>query len=131
MNRRAWVVVAAGVVALATTVGTGAVSSISAERGMTVEVADDDDAYLGIDIETNTMEDGTAVNVTVSNQFPSGTTLDVTVSHEGVTLYPGDHSLESGETRWATFEKATCGETIRITANADGVTVELEREVGC
>lgn len=131
MNRRAWVVLAAAAVALASTAGTGAVSSMSAERGMNVDVVEDERAYLGVDIETTTTENGTAVNVTVSNQFPSGTTLDVTVSHEGVTLYPGNHSLESGETRWATFENATCGETVRITASAGSVTVELERDVEC
>ena len=131
MNRRAWVVVAAGLVALATTAGTGAVSSMSAERGMNVHVVDDKDAYLGLDVNTTTTENGTEVNVTVSNQFPSGATLDVELRHDDVTLYPGNHSLESGETRWPTFENATCGEMVRITATGDGVTVELERRVDC
>jgi len=130
MNRRAWVVVAAGLVALATTAGTGAVSSMSAERGMNVHVVDDKDAYLGVDIETETSEDGTEVNVTVSNQFPSGTTLHVTVSHDD-TAHPGDGSLESGQKRWVRFENADCSENVIITASGDGVTVELEREVDC
>lgn len=131
MNRRAWVVIAAATVALATTVGTGAVSSISAERGMNVAVVDDEEAYLGLDVETVTTENGTEVNVTVSNQFPDGTTLDVTVSHDGVTAYPGKHSLESGETRWVAFENATCDGTVTVTATGDDVAVELERDVDC
>lgn len=131
MNRRAWVVIAAAAVALAATVGTGAVSSISADRGMTVDIVDDKHAYLGLDVNTTTTENRTEVNVTVSNQFPAGTTLDVTVSHDDVTAYPGKHSLESGETRWVAFENATCGETVTVTASGDGVAVELERDVDC
>jgi hypothetical protein len=132
MNRRAWVVVLAGIVALATTVGTGAMSSMSAERAMTVDVADDDDAYLGVAIETTMTENGTTLTVTVTNQFPGGILLEnVKISHNGTTLSPGDGSLDVGNPEEVTFENVNCDGTVRITASAEHVHVELEREVEC
>lgn len=131
MNRRAWVVIAAGIVVLATTAGTGAVSSMSADRAMNVNVVDDENAYLGVDAESIETEDGTVVRVTVTNRFPDGTILDITVHHAGVTLSPDNHLLESGETEKVTFEKPDCQENVTIVASGNGVTVELDREVDC
>lgn len=57
--------------------GTFGFTSISAERGVSVQVVDDQHAFVGYQSGDLTVRDGETINlVTVTNQFPN--TIDVT-----------------------------------------------------
>jgi hypothetical protein len=134
VSRRGWLVLGAAVVVLATTAGTGAFSTVGAERGVQVAVVDDDNAYLGVVIAANATGNDTTANITVTNQFPDGTTLTsiTATGPDGTTsLTPNDGALETGETTSATIQNATCDSTITIHANGPGVQVTIDRPVDC
>jgi len=135
MTRRLVVLVAAALLAVAGTVGTGALSAVTADRAVTVDVADDENAYLGVALATNDTTNATAnLTVSVTNQFPAGTQLtDVTVEANGeaAALATDDDPLTVGETASITVQNATCGDTVALRASGDGVTVALERSIDC
>ncbi|WP_233561601.1 hypothetical protein [Halorubrum sp. Atlit-28R] len=59
-------------------VGTGAFSSIEAERGVEVNVVKDENAYLGITQQKESVSDGETV-ARITNQFPTPLELTVTL----------------------------------------------------
>ena len=74
MKRRNLILLLGGASAGATSVGTGAFSSVEAERGVEVNVVDDDEAYLGLD------DDAGQGLVRIKNQFAEDLTLTVTAA---------------------------------------------------
>lgn len=98
--RRRTVLLAVAVVAAATasTAGTAGFSSVTADRGVTVSVADDDAAFLGIDREATNVSDGrTDLVVGLTNRLPGVDDLVVTVSvvgDDGSTTDDGEYGAE-------------------------------------
>ena len=119
---------------LGLTTGAGALSAFSADRGVTIPVAEDGEAFLGVDRETKTTDGTTVLTVRVTNQYPAGTTLStvaVTVGGKTKQLVTGNRRLEPGEAAWKTFGGVDCGVPIRIEASGEGVDVTIDRTVEC
>ena len=74
MKRRNLILLLGGASSGAMSVGTGAFSSVEAERGVEVNVVDDEDAYLGLD------DDAGEGLVRIKNQFAEDLTLTVTAA---------------------------------------------------
>lgn len=125
------VILAVGLlVALGAVTGAGGLSSVAAERGVQVSVADDEDAYLGFEQTARRTNGTTNLTVTVTNQFPSGvelSTVDVSVADRTANL----GSLDSGEAETITFEFVDCDSPITVEASGDGTAVHLDRIVTC
>ena len=134
IDRRQVVLVAALLASLALVSNTAAYSSVHADRGVLVQVVDDEDAYLGLQRTTTNASNGTAdLDVTVSNQFAAGTDLtevETTVDGTAVDLASGG-SLAPGETSSHTFANVSCGDAVAIDASGSGVRVSLNRSVPC
>jgi len=77
MKRRTLILLLGGASSGAMSVGTGAFSSVEAERGVEVNVVDDDEAYLGL---TTDPENGTFLQI--KNQFAGNLSLSVGVEVE-------------------------------------------------
>ena len=122
---------------------TGAVTSVSAERSMEVAVADDEDAPVGIDVQSVEVQRNATENVTLltaENRFDHSVDLNTTVAGDednqrlNVTAVDAPASLNSGErgSVGATVEceNATAAETLAVTlvASGDGSSVELSRD---
>jgi hypothetical protein len=104
-------------VCLSSVTGVGGVSSVAADRGVTVAVVDDAEAYLGIEFGP---VDNDTRNLTVYNRVSTGS-LEVTVNGTARTAAPGDP---------AEFAIA-CGSEVEIVAVGSAVRVEATRAVDC
>lgn len=117
-----------------TVTATGGFSSATAERGVHVNVAEDPNAYLGIEqAPSETENDTTNLEVTVANQFPAGTdltTVEVTINGTAVDFAEGN-AVEPGDERTYTFGTVPCEGRITVEAQGEGVTVGLNRTVAC
>ena len=83
MKRRHFILLLGGGSAGALSVGTGAFSSVDAERDMEVSVVEDDEAYLGLEVETRTVTVGQSTDVVeITNRFADTDTLSLNVSVE-------------------------------------------------
>ncbi|AUV83765.1 hypothetical protein C2R22_20685 [Salinigranum rubrum] len=121
MNRRHLLFVALVAVGLSSVTGVGSVSSVSADRDISVAVADDSEAYLGI--EFGAVENGTAT-LTVTNRI-STEALDVTVEDGDTTEL---QTLGPGE--FAAFDVA-CGEEAHVSAVGPTTEIDATRSVAC
>ncbi|MFB6161154.1 MAG: hypothetical protein ABEJ61_08260 [Haloferacaceae archaeon] len=134
MTRRRLLLAATVAVVLAFVTSTGAVSTVTMDRGVEVAVADDPNAYLGVERAVTGVGDGTAnLSVTVTNRFPSGAdlaTVEVTVDGTTADLARGD-PLAPGESATHAFRSVGCGDRIAVEAFGDGVRVRLYRSVTC
>jgi hypothetical protein len=131
---RELVVLVALSIALSFTLGTGGVSSVTADRAIDIAVVDDQHGYLGFEQQTTATTNGTTtLNVTIQNQYPSETDLKtVAVSVDGTTVdVVEDGRFEPGHRRAQTFDSVGCGDSIVIDAVGGGVTMHLERTVSC
>jgi hypothetical protein len=119
VNRRHLVLGALALVALSAVSGVGSVSSTTADRGVSVAVADDGEAYLGIEFGA-VVDNGTQQELVVSNHVSTG---DLTVTVDGTPgiAAPGDP---------AEFI-VPCDSTVDITAVDSGVRIEATRSVDC
>jgi uncharacterized cupredoxin-like copper-binding protein len=158
--RRRTVLLAIAVVAATTasTAGTAGFSSVTADRGVTVSVADDDAAFLGIDREATNVSDGrTDLVVGLTNRLPGVDDLLVTVSvvgddggdaddaddGNGEDGDAGDEPIDSprsvaldpGETARVTVSGVDCDAAVRVEAVTDGtdadVRIVANRRVPC
>jgi hypothetical protein len=158
--RRRTVLLAIAVVAATTasTAGTAGFSSVTADRGVTVSVADDDAAFLGIDREATNVSDGrTDLVVGLTNRLPGVDDLLVTVSVVGDDGGDADDAddgngedgdagdepidpprsvaLDPGETARVTVSGVDCDAAVRVEAVTDGtdadVRIVANRRVPC
>jgi hypothetical protein len=119
--------------------GTLGFSSVTADRGTHVNVADDDSAYVGYDTSAiGDVESGDTVDlVDVTNRFTEGTDLQVTNADIEVTS--GDIEISEanlpdtipvGESRTITGEVSECSPgasaTVQVTINVEGTDVQAE-----
>ncbi|MDB2223861.1 hypothetical protein PM023_04130 [Halorubrum ezzemoulense] len=80
MKRRTLILLLGGASSGAMSVGTGAFSNVSAERGVSVNVVEDDEAYLGLNQTANLVPLGEQTDVVrIQNQFASPLDLSVVV----------------------------------------------------
>jgi hypothetical protein len=135
MTRRLLPVALAVLAVASLALSTGGFSATIADRGVSVAVVDDDQAYLGVDLETTDASNGTAnLSVTVANRFPADTTLTaVEVEAGGETRTPlaGGATVTTGDATTVRFANVSCGSTVSVTASGDGVAVTLSRPVEC
>ncbi|MXR21007.1 hypothetical protein [Halobacterium bonnevillei] len=113
---------------------TGGFSSAGVDRGISVQVSDDDSAYVAFEQTTEDTETGTTdLELTVTNRLPSGaalTTLEVTVNESTVDLAAND-SVWPNETVTHSFSSVECGDPITVAASGNGVSVRLDRTIQC
>jgi hypothetical protein len=115
VNRRRLVLAALALVALSSVTGVGSVTSTTADRDVTVAVADDEEAYLGIEFGPG--DNGTRP-LTVSDR---ATTDGLRVTVDGTTRWasPGDPAVFTVD----------CGSRVEITADSQDVRIEAVRAV--
>lgn len=120
--------------AVALAVGSGGFTSVQADRGVSVDIVGDDNAYMALDYPNGTVERGGAVNETVTlpvvnitNQFTEDVdiTVEYTVSETSETSATGangptDLDLDVGDTEQVSTA-VTCDDT-----GEDSVTVEFD-----
>ena len=94
MKRRQLVLLLGGGSAAATSVGTGAFSSVEAEREVSVNVVEDENAYLGLDqIRQTVSGDDEARVIQVTNQFGGALDLTITIDRRDDAI----DEIEGGE----------------------------------
>jgi hypothetical protein len=121
MNRRVLALTALLVVGLSSVTGAGSVSSVSADRDVSVAVVEDREAYLGLEFDDFGNETAT---LTVSNRL-STEPLDVTIEGGGAT-----ESKTLGVGEQAAFD-VSCGDELHVSAVAPGAEVNATRTVDC
>ncbi|MFO7927778.1 hypothetical protein [Natronomonas sp.] len=106
-------------------VGTGAYSSTTADRGVSIDVVDDAEAFFGLEREVVVdTENSTNVSLTVTNRL--STAVDVEIVHRSTEngppadIDPAEFELEPGETR-AVRVAIDC----RSTASTDDVELNI------
>lgn len=135
MIRRRWLLLSVILVlGLSLASATAGFSATTAERSVTVDIADDQTAFLGFEQTTNATANETAeLEVSVKNQFPPGIALSevsVTIGNSSVSLLDGDPLYPGEETSW-TFSAVSCNAPLTVEASGGGVSVQLERSVDC
>jgi len=126
MKRRNLILLLGGASSGAMSVGTGAFSSMEAERGVEVNVVNDESAYVGYKewdktIPADLRDDGTVHLVTVTNRFRNG------ISIVGVEIDDGTDMLTDvsyDDSSFGTGEKAEI--TGRVEGLAPDESVEVE-----
>ena len=137
MKRRNLILLLGGASSGAMSVGTGAFSSVEAERGVKVSVVEDDEAYLGLDpVEEITAFGRPTKALEITNAFSTELALEVSIVNSNDVV---DEIELPGETEPAEFDigpgesepvKVTCdgfGDasfTLEFIGEADGATVE-------
>lgn len=144
MNRRQCLTVALAFLAVtAFATSSSGFTTATTDRGVSVDVAEDANAYLGFEQTRDSNETATTngtqrvdangtthVDVTVTNQFPAGTelaTIEVTVNGTAVDIGP----LAAGERVTRAFSSVSCGDSIVIVASGVEVTVRFTRTIPC
>lgn len=132
MNSRGLLLVAA-LAAVSLTAATSGFTATTADRGVSVSVADDDSALLGIERSVSGTANGTTnVTVAVTNRVGTQSLTDV-------RLRVGDYSramaasgpLEPGDVRTETVAGVRCDATVHVDASAETVDISLNRSVPC
>lgn len=136
MKRRHYILLLGGTSAGALSIGTGAFSSAQAERGVTVNVADDNNAFVRYEVKDRTVssDDERVELVTVTNQLSEtieivevmiveGSDVLSDVACTNSELSPGDTATISAAHGIAPGESVDVGVT--VTAEGSGVTTQL------
>lgn len=113
-------------------VGTGGYSSMAADRAVSIDVVDDDEAFLGVEraVVTDT-ENSTVVSLAVTNRLSTDVTVDIdhrTGGGSAVGVRPETFELSVGETRDVEVSidcTATAAGEIELEIYAVGDRVEL------
>ena len=139
MKRRNLILLLGGASSGAMSVGTGAFSSMEAERGVSVNVVNDERAFVGYRSSDRTLpddandDDGTVDLVTVVNQFAQkieivDATIDDGSKYFGEPNVP-DGSFEAGNSKTVTADpNLSAGEhvTVAVTVRVEGAGVSAE-----
>jgi hypothetical protein len=121
VSRRSLLLVALTLVGLSVVTGVGGVSSVSADRTVSIAVAEDEEALLGV--EFGAVAGGTRT-LAVSNRIsrePLVVTVEDSVASHSRTVRPGE-TVEFG---------VRCGDEVRISAVAPSASVDATRSVDC
>jgi hypothetical protein len=118
VNRRHLVLVALTLLSLSLVTGAGSVSSVSADRDVSVAVVEDEEAYLGIELGDTDWSNRTRT-LEVTNRA-STRPIEVTASGTTVTVGPGE----------AESLTVSCG-TVDLTATGPDVAINATRSVDC
>ncbi|QSG10155.1 hypothetical protein [Halapricum desulfuricans] len=118
---RRWAYAALLALAVLLILGTGGFSAMSADRGVSVSVAGDEEAYVGYADEC----DGEGFEITITNRFDSDVTVTVTVDDTERELDP----LGSGEDVTTSFISVESEDPVTVTVEGDGISAELDRSV--
>ena len=121
-------------------VGTGGYSSVTADRGVSIGVADDAEAFLGVEREVVTdTENSTEISLAVTNRLSTEIRVEITHRSTGngppVEIDPSAFELGAGETRDVRMaidcrSTASAGDVeLDIDAVGDAVEIELQRAV--
>jgi hypothetical protein len=139
MKRRNLIFLLGGASSGAMSVGTGAFSSVEAERGVSMDVVDDSKAFVGYrsdgrTVPSDTNDDGTIDLVTVTNRFAQkievvDAVIETGSEHFGEPNVPDDE-FEPGQSVTITAEpKLASGEqvdvAVTISVEAAGVSAEV------
>lgn len=120
MDRR-WLYGVLIVFATALLIGSGSFSAMSADRGVSVAVADDPEAYVGYETSCN----GQTLEITITNQFNN--------DFEGIVTVDGTQEsfgqLSPGEASKVDFKNVDDGDPITVTVWGESVSAELDRSV--
>ena len=113
--------------------GTAGFSAMEADRGLAVNVTDDERAYLGYEPIDTSVESGNATDVIeFHNRFSTDLRLDVRVSADGDHLSDVNTTLTEGE-KESVPVSLTCADgesidlTFDVTGEGSGISVSLER----
>lgn len=134
------------VVVIAFTVGTGGFSSMTADRGVSIAVADDENAYLGIEtdepdaVRANALanEDGRETTLlTLTNRFSSAVTIDARVpdAGDGLAITDIETLTLSGGDSGTMAATVTCDTpvdrevTVEINASGTGIEVKTDEQI--
>lgn len=132
-KRQALLLAALGVIGVMM-IGTSGASSVTAERGVEMTVAEDDTAVVGFEQRTIHTANGTTdLELTVRNQFVAGTELTTAELHvDGTTenlaenspLGPGEHATER-------FVGVSCADEITVHVSGTDIDTRFNRPVQC
>ena len=129
-----------GLAVIAAVVGTQAPTAVDAERGVSVTVVDDDEAYVGyearsVTVTNTTTQTATATLVTVENRFPSSVEVtDVSVDTSSalhIDVLDDTGSITPGESASIRAE-IRCDRTVddsvpvSVTLEGEGVQATLD-----
>jgi len=136
MKRRNLILLLGGASSGAMSVGTGAFSSMEAERGVEVNVVNDERAYVGYEESDKTYpadqnDDGTLDLVTVENRFADSVTISITGVEITVNPESGEYpdiseeSIEFSTDSFESGESETIKGTVQCTGSSGSATVEV------
>ncbi|MFW5905544.1 MAG: hypothetical protein ACOCUO_01710 [archaeon] len=127
-GRKALSLALAGVAVLTLAFGSGAFTSVSAERGVSVAVVGDDEAFVGYNSSDVVVEGGEEAElVTVTNRFAGAIEIEeATLESDGIVdesdLVVDDSSIGPGETASIAWDSPDCS---ALTASTVATTVEV------
>lgn len=116
------------------TIGSSGASSVTADRGVALSVAEDQQAVVGFEhTHRQTGYQTGTVDVTVTNQFSAHielTTVEITVDNTTVDVAE-NNSLNPRERRTHTFTAVRCTDEITVHVSSDDVTTRFDRSLRC
>ena len=140
MKRRHAILLLGGASSGAMSVGTGAFSSVEADRGVEVNVVDDENAYLGLEAKSEITAFGRSTDaVAIRNSFADELTLTVSVDETndvvgditvGGEEPPAKITLEPGGNEWVAVTCEQIGDaafTLQFSGNTGEASVEKTR----
>lgn len=143
-RRRLAVLVGLALAVTSAVSGTGSFSATAADRSMEVRVAEDENAYLGLDYDDTVTVDANETTVTlvaVTNRFSTVLSVDAELTEgdpdqpPAIESVDGPGDLDSGDTGTLSAtvrcDNATASESVAVALDATGgqVRVALQREL--
>lgn len=119
------------VLAVGISVGTGGFSTVGADRPVTVNVVDNDEAYVGVVACEKSNSKGTAVRLWVANRYSAPVTVESVASadsdRQDAAGTDGTVAVGDRERFEVVFEDDP--ETVTVAVDGDGFDVSVTREV--
>lgn len=134
ISRRHRLLLVVAVLGVGLASSTGGFSTAAVDRDISVQISDDDSAYVGFQqTPVPTGNATTGLEVTVTNRLPSGvelTTVEVAVDDTAVDFAAGEN-IGPWESASHTFTGVSCSDRVVVEASGDGVRLQFERPVAC